>query len=376
MIYVICEKKTFHLEKFTFENGITLPVQVGYETYGKLNKEKSNVIVVCHYFSATSHAAGKYTEEDELPGWWDGLIGPGKAIDTDQYFVICTDNLCNVQVKNPYVITTGPKSMNPTTGSPYAMDFPVFTFLDVARLQYELVREMGITRLHAVIGPSAGGMIAQQWAVHYPHMVERMIGVITNPQNPIVTSFNVLQNAIEAIQLDPKWDGGNYGEEQPTKGLHLAGKMMFVNAFDAHYYETTFPRKRAEVAPYVDVSTLTSFEQNINELTLNNIAFVDANSWLYTAKATLLHDISHGFSSLEEALSQMEASVLMIPCKQDLLQPSRYNYEMVELLKKKGKCAEVYEIESIKGHMAGVLDVHLFEKKVYEFLKGKVSSRV
>ncbi|WP_459503278.1 homoserine O-acetyltransferase family protein [Bacillus sp. C1] len=370
MMYV--KKESFHLKEFTFENGMKIPVQIGYETYGKLNNEKSNVILVCHYFSATSHAAGKYTEEDPFPGWWDGLIGTGKAIDTDHYFVICTDNLCNVQVKSPYVITTGPKSINPITGFEYGMDFPVFTFLDVVRVQHELMKALGITRLHAVIGPSAGGMIAQQWAVHYPHMVERIIGVITNPQNPVVTSVNVLQNAIEAIQLDPKWNGGNYGEEQPTKGLHLAGKMMFINAFDAHYYETTFPRTCAETAPYENSLALTSFEQNINALTLQNIAFIDANSWMYTAKATLLHDLAYGFSSLEAALSQIEADVLMIPCKQDVLQPSRYNYQMVEMLKKQGKYAEVYEIESINGHMAGVFDVHLFEKKVDEFLRRKV----
>ncbi|WP_144551331.1 alpha/beta fold hydrolase [Bacillus mycoides] len=371
MLYV--KKESFYLREFTFENGMKIPVQLGYETYGKLNQEKSNAILVCHYFSATSHAAGKYTEQDLIPGWWDGLIGPGKALDTDRYFVICTDNISNVQVKNPYVITTGPKSINPVTGLEYGMSFPLFTFLDVARAQKELVQGMGITKLHAVMGPSAGGMIAQQWAVHYPDMVERLIGVITNPQNPVVTSVNVLQNAIASIQLDPKWRGGDYGEEQPTKGLHLAGKMMFINAFDAHYYETTFPRNSIETAGYENFSSLTSSEENIDTLTRQNIAFVDANSWMYTAKATILHDIARGFSSLEEAISQIEADVLMIPCKQDLLQPSRYNYQMVEILQKQGKYAEVYEIESINGHMAGVLDVHLFEKKVEEFLKRRVS---
>lgn len=152
----IVKKEKFVLKEFTFENGREIPVQMGYETYGTLNRERSNVILVCHYFSATSHAAGKYTVHDEESGWWDGLIGPGKAIDTNKYFVICTDNLCNVQARNPYVITTGPKSINPETGEEYTMDFPVFTFLDVARMQYELIKGMGISRLHAVIGPSAG----------------------------------------------------------------------------------------------------------------------------------------------------------------------------------------------------------------------------
>ncbi|MFE4759920.1 alpha/beta fold hydrolase [Bacillus mycoides] len=372
----IVKKEKFVLKEFVFENGREIPVQMGYETYGTLNRERSNAILVCHYFSATSHAAGKYTEHDEEAGWWDGLIGPGKAIDTNKYFVICTDNLCNVQVKNPYVITTGPKSINPMTGFEYAMDFPVFTFLDVARMQYELIKDMGIARLHAVMGPSAGGMIAQQWAVHYPHMVQRMIGVITNPQNPIITSGNVAQNAIEAIQLDPNWKGGKYGEEQPTKGLHLANRMMFMNAFDEHFYEMAFPRNSIEMAPYQQFSALTSFEKEINKVTCKSIDLVDANSWMYTAKAVLLHDIAHGFSTVEEALSKVEANVLMIPCKQDLLQPPRYNYKMVDILQKQGKYAEVYEIESINGHMAGALDVHLFEKKIYEFLNRKVSSFV
>ncbi|ENQ3080377.1 homoserine O-acetyltransferase [Bacillus cereus] len=366
MLYV--QKQVFRLKKYTFEDGTSIPIQIGYETYGTLNREKSNAILVCHYFSATSHAAGKYTEQDLVPGWWDELIGPGKAIDTNKYFVICTDNLCNVQMKNPYVVTTGPKTINPETGAEYGMKFPVFTFRDMARIQYELIKDMGITRLHTVIGPSAGGMIAQQWAVHYPHMMERMIGVITNPQNPVVTSINVLQHAIDAIQLDPAWKEGNYGEQQPIKGLHLAAKMMFINAYDAHYYETTFPRDSIESAPYQDFSTLTSFEEAINEATLQNIAYVDANSWMYTAKATILHDIAHGFSSLEEALRQVEASVLMIPCKQDILQPSRYNYQMVELLRKNGNFAEVYEIESIYGHMAGVFETYLFAGKVHQFL--------
>ncbi|WP_429716147.1 alpha/beta fold hydrolase [Bacillus rhizoplanae] len=372
VLYV--EKQEFRLKKFTFENGASIPIQIGYETYGALNREKSNAILVCHYFSATSHAAGQYTEHDPLPGWWDELIGPGKAIDTNKYFVICTDNLCNVQVKNPYVVTTGPKTINPETGAEYGMTFPVFTFLDMARIQYELIRHMGIARLHTVIGPSAGGMIAQQWAVHYPHMMERVIGVITNPQNPIVTAVNVLQNAIDAIQLDPAWNNGSYGEKQPVKGLHMAAKMMFINAFDAHYYETTFSRSHTESAPYQGFFTLTSFEEEIHEVTLQNIAFVDANSWMYTAKATLLHDIARGFSSLEEALRQVEASVLMIPCKQDILQPSRYNYEMVELLRKNRKFAEVYEIESIHGHMAGVLETHLFASKVHQFINQRTSN--
>ena len=162
-------------------------------------------------------------------------------------------------------------------------------------MQYELIKDIGIARLHAVMGPSAGGMIAQQWAVHYPHMVERMIGVITNPQNPIITSVNVAQNAIEAIGWIQVGRAENMVKKQPMKGLQLANRMMFMNAFDEHFYETTFPRNSIEVEPYEKVSSLTSFEKEINKLTYRSIELVDANSWMYTAKAVLLHDIAHGF---------------------------------------------------------------------------------
>ena len=122
---LIAEKKVFHIDSFSFQNGRTLPVQMGYETYGTLNADKSNAILVAHYFSASSHCAGKYAEDDAVSGFWDGLIGPGKAVDTDKYFVICSDNLCNCGPKNPTVVTTGPMTLNPSTGKPYALDFPV-----------------------------------------------------------------------------------------------------------------------------------------------------------------------------------------------------------------------------------------------------------
>ncbi len=368
---MLVKKQQFYLESYTLECGTSIPITLGYETYGKLNKEKSNVILICHYFNATSHAAGKYTDADPSPGWWDGLIGQGKAIDTNRYFVICMDNLCNVQAKNPMVITTGPMSINPKTGKQYGMSFPPFTFRDMAGIQHEFIQSLGIQRLAAVIGPSAGGMIALHWAVHYPHMLDACIGVITNAQNPIITSFNVLQHGIRAIQLDPHWNNGNYYDKQePTEGLHLASQMMFTNAFQGDWYETKFRRDSREQLPYLSLYNQTSFEESMYRAVMNNIAYYDPNHWIYTCRATMMHDIAHGFSSLEEALEQIQARVLLISCNQDLLQPPQYSERAVKLLQKQGKSAKFFAFDSPNGHIAGVLDPHLFAAAVKSWLVG------
>lgn len=366
---MIVEKKIFEIEELTLECGKTIPVKMGYETYGTLNENKDNAILVAHYFSATSHAAGKYNENDAAPGWWDGLIGSGKAVDTDKYFVICADNICNVQVKNPNVITTGPATINPETNKQYGMTFPLVTFKDIAESQKVLVEYMGISKLKAVMGPSAGGMISFNWAVSYPEMVERCIGVITNVQNPIITSFNVLQQAMRAIKLDPNFNNGDYyGKEEPVEGLRLAGQMMVVGAFTPEFMEKSYPRNSKDDKGFMNVNDVASYEETLYNASVLSTSLVDANSWLYTCKTTMNQDIARGFESLDESLKNISAKVLMIPCKQDLLQPWQFNKVTVDRINELGGCAELYTIESEKGHMGGVLDTHLFADKVKDFL--------
>jgi homoserine O-acetyltransferase len=176
---MLTEKKTFTIDKFTTISRKTINgVKVGYESYGTLNAQKNNVILVCHYFSGSSHAAGKYRESDALPGYWDSLIGPGKFVDTDNFFVISSDTLSNMYVKDPNVITTGPSSINPDTGKRYGLTFPVITIKDFVALQKLLIDSLEIPILHAVMGPSMGSMQAVEWASSYPDMVERVVAVI------------------------------------------------------------------------------------------------------------------------------------------------------------------------------------------------------
>ena len=364
------EKKSFKIDSFKLECNETIPVELGYETYGTLNEDKSNVILVAHYFSASSHAAGKYHESDPIVGYWDNLIGPDKAIDTNKYFVISIDNLANVQANNPYVITTGPRSINPETNKRWGLDFPAFTFKDVARIQHQfLTEQLNIDSLAAVIGASAGGFIGMNWAIEFPDLVKKYIGVITNPQNPIITSFDVLQHAMRAIELDPKWNNGDYeDDQQPLDGLALAIQMMNVGAFSPQFFEDTYQRDSKDSKPYQSIKNPNSYEVALGNAINATIGAIDANHWYYTCRATMMHDVAYPEGSLAKALGKIKADVLMVSCVKDLLQPTIFNEQMVEIMKDNGQKIELFTIDSDKGHMAGILDTDLYADKVREFL--------
>jgi homoserine O-acetyltransferase len=176
---MIVEKKVFVMPSLRMQGGETVEdVRVGWESYGTLNADKSNAILVTHFFSGTSHAAGKYRESDAVAGYWDPLIGPGRAIDTDRYFVISSDTLVNLNVNSPDVVTTGPASINPDTGKHYGLTFPVVTFRDMIEVQRALIDSLGIGKLKAVVGPSMGALQAFEWAAAYPDRMERIVPVI------------------------------------------------------------------------------------------------------------------------------------------------------------------------------------------------------
>src|SRR5215472_660059 len=179
---LIVEKKSFTLSSYATVAGETIKsVKVGWEAAGTLNADKSNAILITHFFSATSHAFGKYRADDKVPGYWDSIIGPGKAIDTTKYYVISSDTLVNLNVNAPNVVTTGPASINPDSGKPYALSFPVVSIKDFVNVQKALVESLGIRRLKAVVGASMGALQAYEWAASYPDMVERIVPVIGMP---------------------------------------------------------------------------------------------------------------------------------------------------------------------------------------------------
>src|SRR5712692_1214975 len=179
---LIVAKKTFEMPSYTTAGGQTIKaVKIGWEAAGTLNADKSNAILITHFFSGTGHAFGKYAASDAVPGYWDAIIGPGKAIDTDKYYVLSSDTLVNLNVKAGNVITTGPASINPDTGKPYGMSFPVVSIKDFVNVQRALIESLGIKKLKAVIGASMGALQAYEWAASYPDTVERIIAVIGVP---------------------------------------------------------------------------------------------------------------------------------------------------------------------------------------------------
>ncbi len=369
---LLAQKKTFFIPAFSFTSGASLPVQLGYETFGTLNEARDNAVLVVHYFSASSHCAGKYQKSDPLPGFWDGLIGPGKAVDTNRYFVVCADNLCNVGVNNPMVVTTGPKSVNPDTRKPYGLSFPVPEVLDVVNTQKALLESLGITHLRAVMGPSFGGMSSWQWAVAYPNWMDRIIPVISTPKLPVWGGFNPLQYAIRAAKLDPKWNGGDYygRAEQPTDSLHLALEMMNVAAFQAGYYERTYARETAlDKACYESVLGEATYEQKLDAAVSLTEHLVDLNHWLYTCRMCLNFDVSRPYGgNLDAALGRIRARVLAIPSVWDCLHPASLVQEAVDRVNRLGGAAECFPLDSDLGHMAGILQPQLFSGKVRDFL--------
>ncbi len=245
---MLVEKQTFSLDNFHFEEAdVTIPVKIGYETYGTLNKEKNNAVMICHFFTGTSHVAGKYKEEDPLPGWWDTIVGSGKAIDTDKYFVISSDVLSNINFHNPNVITTGPASINPSTGKEYGLSFPIFTIKDVVRLQRKLLDSLGIKKLCLVAGPSMGGLQSFMWGKYFPDDVEKIISIAATP---MIRPFGIMvpnQLGIDSIMLDPDWNEGNYyGSKPPSRGLLLAFKNLLVATRTDEWAEVNFERKFAD----------------------------------------------------------------------------------------------------------------------------------
>ena len=244
---LIVEKRSFELAEYTTRGGATIvDVRIGWEAYGTLNEAKDNAILVTHFFSGNSHAAGKYNADDKRAGYWDSIIGPGKPVDTNKFYVISSDTLVNLGTGNPKVITTGPATIDPATGKPYGMSFPIVTIRDFVEVQKKLVESLGITKLHAVMGASMGSLQAYEWAAAYPEMVGRAIPVIGSgwTDGDLIAWLNIWA---APIKLDPKWNGGDYyDKEPPLDGLAAALKTVTLHAQHWEWSNGVFGRAWAE----------------------------------------------------------------------------------------------------------------------------------
>ncbi len=359
---LITEKKVFELPQYTTVNGATIKgVRIGWESYGTLNQDKSNAILVTHFFSGTSHAAGKYTAGDKAPGYWDAIIGPGKAIDTNKYFVLSSDTLVNLNTGVPNVVTTGPATVNPDTGKPYGMAFPVVSIRDFVNVQKALVDSLGITRLKAVAGPSMGALQAYEWAASYPEMVEKIIPVIgTVDADAFLVGW--LDIWAQPIRLDPKWNGGDYyGKDAPVEGLKAALKIVSLHANAPAWADKTFGRATAVEGKDPGASFANHFkiETALDQGAAGRASASDANHFLYLVKANQLAAAD---------VKKIKAPALVIYTPSDLIFPPAAIERTVAGLKANATNVETATLEGPNGHLNGVIAMAQVADRIAAFL--------
>jgi homoserine O-acetyltransferase len=359
------QKKVFTLATYTTGGGKTIKnVRVGYETYGTLNAAGDNAIFIPHFFTGNSHAAGKYAPTDPAPGYWDPIIGAGKPIDTDKFFVISADALTNLSTKDPNVTTTGPATINPDTGKPYGMSFPVVTYRDSVNVHKALVDSLGVKKLYAVAGASGGSIQAMEWAAAYPDFVPRVVHVIGPGFAISPYVLEMLDVWALPVRLDPKWNNGDYyGKDEPVAGTAQALKIITITARAHGWADKTFGYKWADPAknPAAEVANMFAIEDTLNKAGAARAASVDANSLIYTAKANQLFDLG-------DDVRKIKAKILFVPAESDLIFPPELSLRAAERFKAQGGTAEVAIIEGDGGHLDGVLNVAKQGEAIRAFL--------
>ncbi|MDO9230850.1 MAG: homoserine O-acetyltransferase [Syntrophales bacterium] len=342
------------------ESGETLgPVTLAYETYGTLNPEKSNAILVLHALSGDAHAAGLLRDE-EAPGWWDAMIGPGKPFDTDQYFVICSNVIGGCKG------STGPSSVNPQSGQPYGTEFPFVTIADMVHAQRRLIDFLGIDRLLCVVGGSMGGMQALQWVASYPERVRSAIPIATAlKHSPQQIAFNEVSR--QSIMADPAWREGNYYETgQPEKGLSVARMIGHITFMSDQSMEEKFSRKLKKGHLNFNFDVDFEVEGYLRYRGANFVKRFDANSYLYITKAMDYFDLSGGKLINGRAV---DTRFLVISFQSDWLYPSYQSQEIVRQLKLKRVDATYCELKSTYGHDAFLVELEGQTTLIHHFLE-------
>ena len=354
------------------------PVRVAYETYGTLSPRRDNVVLVCHALSGDAHAAGfAKTPSDESTrdgfgatdrdgvagkglGWWDGMIGPGKAFDTDRFFVVATNLLGGCRG------TTGPSSTDPATGRPYGPDFPVITVADMVRTERAFLNELGIERLAAVAGGSLGGMQAFEWAILFPDQVDAIVAIAsTHALHPQGVAWNAI--ARNAITRDPAWQGGHYYDtgRTPEAGLGVARMVGHVTYLSALALSDKFgrrlqavPQRAGDDIRYTITEPEFEVESYLRHQADSFVRRFDANTYLYTSRALTYFDLArqYGGGSLARALEGVSARTLLIAFSSDWLYPPSASGEIADALRVLGKPVEFGVIEAPYGHDCFLLE--------------------
>ena len=363
------------------------PVRIAYETYGTLAPRRDNVILVCHALSGDAHAAGFSKAAAALStrdgfgaddrdgdvgkglGWWDGMIGPGKAFDTDRYFVVSTNLLGGCRG------TTGPSSANPASGKAYGSDFPVITVADMVRAERAFLDELGIDRLAAVAGGSLGGMQAFEWAITYPDQVDAIVAIAsTHALQPQGVAWNAI--AREAIMRDPAWQGGHYHDsgEAPLDGVGVARMIGHITYLSAPGLADKFGRRLqfADDLRFTITEPEFEVESYLRHQAASFVTRFDANTYLYTSRALTYFDLArqYGGGSLQRVFERTKARTLLIAFSSDWLYPPSGSREIEDALRALGKPVECHVIEAPYGHDCFLLEEARQTPIIRDFLHG------
>ncbi len=372
---------------FTFKNGQQLDgLTLRYETYGTLNATRDNAVLICHALSGNHHCAGWNSPADKKPGWWNNLIGPGKAVDTRRFFVICAN------VPGGCSGTTGPSSTNPATGEPYGLRFPALTILDMVRAQKLLLEHLGVAELHTVIGGSMGGMTAMLFAIEFPRFTRRLLAMATTAREGAqAIAFNEVGR--QAIMQDPGWNNGDYPRDGgPRVGLAIARMMAHITYLSDASMDRKFGRRTIQsrakspqlsaelplaaesqpsVAAAADFNLQFEVESYLRHQGQTFINRFDANSYLYITRALDQFDLDHAYGSLEQAFAPVQAESLVVGFTSDWLFPPEQNRAIALALLRAGKRASYAELSTDLGHDSFLLE----SEELYALIRGFLERR-
>ncbi len=343
--------------------GLFGPITVNYQTYGTLNQRRDNAIYLPHALTG-SPIVGSSPYGDGAEGWWEPLVGPGKAFDTDRYFIICSNVLGGCYG------STGPASLNPRTGKPYGMKFPVVTIRDMVRVQKALLDHLGIEELFAVAGGSMGGMQALEWAVTYPRKVRKVISIACSGRlSPLGIAFN--QAGRKAVMMDPAWQGGKYHDGSfPYQGLSLARIIGTITYRSSESFEKRFGRTlqnegKGNAFAFLEQFAVESYLQHQGEKLTHRF---DPNTYLYLTKAMDLHDLGRGYTSFQAALRRYKGTVYLVGISSDILfYPAEVRGLAVEM-RRCGVDARYEELNSPHGHDSFLIEFGSMERYIKTFL--------
>jgi len=339
------------------------PITLAYETYGTLDAARSNAVLICHALSGDAHVAGRHSPDDRKPGWWDDMVGPGKGFDTNKYFVLCSN------IIGGCMGSTGPCSVDPATGKPYGLAFPIITIGDMVRAQKRLIEHLGIKTLLSVAGGSMGGMQVLDWAARYPDATRSAIVIATSD---LSTAQAIAFNAVgrNAILGDAAFEGGDYyHDEAPGKGLAIARMLAHITYLSQQSMHAKFGRALRAADKYrYDFDSEFSVETYLDYQGEQFVNRFDANSYLYITKAIDYFDLSTLYGSLEQAMARIQCAVFVLSFSSDWLYPPSDSERIVYSLTRQKKEVTYCNIQSDYGHDAFLLEVGVMEKMVQGFL--------